>query len=230
MRRMVRTGRFANVTALLALVVALSGSAYAATKIRSGDIVNGQVKRADLGTSAVTSLKVRNGTLLAKDFEPGQLRRGPAGPAGAPGPAGPPGPGGVTGATGAPGLSASASANTTTPSTLASSGSIVLSATLTTPAQSRLVATGAAEISSNGGDNDQAFCYLRDGSGDVGMRLTAQIPAAARAPEPTGRGTLSPTGGVVRPAGNHTVQLVCGANAGGLTFQEASLTVVAAAP
>src|SRR3954452_3559625 len=48
-----------NAIALLALFVALGGTgAYAANTIMSGDIVDGQVKTADLGTGAVVSSKI----------------------------------------------------------------------------------------------------------------------------------------------------------------------------
>ena len=84
-------GRYANVTATMALVVALGGSAYAANTVRSSDIKNGQVKGVDLANNAVTSGKVRNGTLLSKDFKRGQIPAGPRGTAGATGAAGPKG-------------------------------------------------------------------------------------------------------------------------------------------
>jgi len=78
-------GRYANVTATLALVVALGGSAYAANTVRSSDIKNGEVRRVDLADNAVTSAKVRNGTLLSKDFKRGQIPAGQKGATGAPG-------------------------------------------------------------------------------------------------------------------------------------------------
>jgi hypothetical protein len=96
--------RYANVTSSLALVVALGGtSAYAATSIRSADIKNGQVKGVDLAVNAVTSGKVRNGSLLVKDFKAGQLpggATGAAGKAGANGATGADGKAGANGATG----------------------------------------------------------------------------------------------------------------------------------
>jgi hypothetical protein len=59
---------YANVTATLALVIALgTGSAYAANTIRSGDIVDGQVKRADLAASAVNSAKLKDNSVAAVD-------------------------------------------------------------------------------------------------------------------------------------------------------------------
>jgi hypothetical protein len=82
--------------ALIALFVALGGSAYAAVQIernaiKSRHIGPGQVKRSDLGKNAVNSAKVANRSLQAGDFAPGQLPRGaqgPTGPTGASGPTG----------------------------------------------------------------------------------------------------------------------------------------------
>ena len=89
---------------LLALFLALSGTAYAASLPRNS------VGPAQLKANAVTSSKVKNGSLLASDFRSGQLTaaRGPAGPkgdAGATGPAGPQGPAGPKGDSGARGPS-----------------------------------------------------------------------------------------------------------------------------
>ncbi|HEX8103975.1 MAG TPA: hypothetical protein VF533_15260 [Solirubrobacteraceae bacterium] len=50
---------FANVCSFIALTVALgTGGAYAANTVFSADIVDGEVKTADLGASAVTAAKV----------------------------------------------------------------------------------------------------------------------------------------------------------------------------
>lgn len=104
MKGIFASARYANVTATLALVVALGGTgAYAAGAIRSSDIVDGQVKAADVARGAVTSTKVRDGSLQARDFRHGELRRGATGPGGPAGPAGTAGPTGPAGATGSPG-------------------------------------------------------------------------------------------------------------------------------
>jgi hypothetical protein len=93
MRRIFRGTRYANVTSTLALVVALGGTgAYAANTIGSKDIRNGQVKGSDLGRNAVTSGKIRDHSLRAKDFVAGELPAGRSGPAGATGKTGPTGP------------------------------------------------------------------------------------------------------------------------------------------
>lgn len=74
MKRVLTRGSYANVASTLALVVALSGTAaYAANTIRSIDIVNGQVKGIDIGKNAVSSRKVKDGSLLPKDFKAGTL-------------------------------------------------------------------------------------------------------------------------------------------------------------
>jgi hypothetical protein len=71
------------VLAAIALAVALSGTAYAAVNA--------------LPRNSVTSVQVKDHSLLAKDFKAGQIPRGPAGAPGPAGPAGPPGPAGPAG-------------------------------------------------------------------------------------------------------------------------------------
>jgi hypothetical protein len=85
--------RHGTVVAYLALGVALSGTAYAATalprnSVRSVQIKNGQVKTADIARSAVKSSSVADGSLLARDFRPGQVPAGPRGLQGLQGPKG----------------------------------------------------------------------------------------------------------------------------------------------
>jgi hypothetical protein len=84
-----------TVIACIALVVACTGTATAATLITGKQIEN----------NSVTTKDVKNKSLRAGDFRPGTLLRGPAGAAGATGPQGPQGAQGAQGATGAPGLS-----------------------------------------------------------------------------------------------------------------------------
>src|SRR5215210_3342543 len=68
------------VIACLALLLALGGTGYAASQA--------------LPRNSVTSIQVKDRSLLARDFRAGQIPRGPAGPAGPQGPAGPAGPAG----------------------------------------------------------------------------------------------------------------------------------------
>ncbi len=56
------------VISVIALVVALGGASYAAIKIPKNSVGTKQLKK-----KAVTSAKVKDKTLLRKDFKPGQL-------------------------------------------------------------------------------------------------------------------------------------------------------------
>src|SRR5438445_13012754 len=83
---------YANVVASLALFIALGGGAYAALK---------------LPKNSVTTVQVKNRSLLAKDFKRGQLKAGRQGPLGLPGgdgAKGATGPAGVTGTQGQQGI------------------------------------------------------------------------------------------------------------------------------
>jgi len=76
----------AMVIACFALLLALGGTGYAASQA--------------LPRNSVTSVQVKDHSLLARDFKAGQLPRGKAGPAGPVGPAGPQGPAGPAGSAG----------------------------------------------------------------------------------------------------------------------------------
>jgi hypothetical protein len=107
----VRIPSLAMIVAILALLLALSGTAVAGALITgaqiknntvaSVDLTNNSIKSVDVRNNALTTLDVQNGSLRAVDFAAGELETGPAGPAG---PAGPTGPAGPSGPQGAPGL------------------------------------------------------------------------------------------------------------------------------
>lgn len=88
--------RLPIVLSLTALAVAVLGSTPVGEAALSA-LPRNSVGTNQLMTGAVTSIKVRNGSLLVRDFMPGQIPQGPAGPAGAAGPAGPAGPQGPPG-------------------------------------------------------------------------------------------------------------------------------------
>jgi hypothetical protein len=89
----------AMVVAMLALLVALGGSAGADPVGEVSALIRGK----SIAANAITSKHVKNRSLRSVDFARGQIPRGPAGP---PGPAGSPGPAGAQGPPGPAGASA----------------------------------------------------------------------------------------------------------------------------
>ena len=86
---------YANVMATVAVFIALGGTSVAAisltrNSVRSKHIAKGQVKRSDIGRSAVNSAKVANRSLRLIDFKAGQIPTGLPGTPGTPGPPGSP--------------------------------------------------------------------------------------------------------------------------------------------
>jgi Collagen triple helix repeat (20 copies) len=89
----------AMIVAMIALAVALSGTAVAGTTklITGSQIANGTIKLADIHSSAKTALKGQSGATGAQGSQGAQGAKGPVGPQGGTGAKG------DTGATGAPG-------------------------------------------------------------------------------------------------------------------------------
>lgn len=99
-----RRPSLATVMSLIALLVALSGTSYAAVtkllprnSVGSTQVINGSLQKADLSGTAVAALKGMQGP---RGPAGAQGPAGVTGPAGAAGPVGPPGANGATGATG----------------------------------------------------------------------------------------------------------------------------------
>jgi hypothetical protein len=65
---------FANVTALLALFVALGGSSYAAMRVGSADIADNSVRSVDLRDNSVRGRDIHKGTVRGTDFRDGDLK------------------------------------------------------------------------------------------------------------------------------------------------------------
>jgi hypothetical protein len=103
---------YANVMSSIAVFVALGGGAYAAATLPKNSVGAQQIK-----SNAVTSSKVKNGSLLSTDFQAGQLPRGDKGD---------PGGQGSKGDTGAPGQDGQAG-----PTGPAGPGAVKLNAVMT---------------------------------------------------------------------------------------------------
>jgi hypothetical protein len=98
MTRITRHFTYANVTASLALFVALGGISWAAVALPRNSVGAKQIK-----TGAVRSAEVKDRALKRRDFARGTLLSGPQGPMGLPGPKGDPGQNGAPGEKGEPG-------------------------------------------------------------------------------------------------------------------------------
>jgi hypothetical protein len=82
----------ALVVAVLALIIAMAGTSYAAIKLPANSVGTKQIK-----ANAIVSSKIKDGSLTAKDFAKAQLPNGAQGIQGIAGPAGPQGAKGDTG-------------------------------------------------------------------------------------------------------------------------------------
>jgi hypothetical protein len=95
MNRIRRHLTYANVMATLGVFLALGGVSYAALKLPKNSVGSKQIKK-----NAITSTKVKNGSLKQGDFAAGQLPAGLPGAQGVPGLKGDKGAKGDTGDTG----------------------------------------------------------------------------------------------------------------------------------
>ena len=146
------------VVACIALVVALGGASYAAVAIPKNSIGTTQLRKkavtgSRLAANAVTGQAVKNGTLMAADFKPGEVPagapgvQGPAGPKGDAGPAGPKGDAGAAGAAGAAGLSGLEQVTVDSASDSSSPKTVFV----TCPGAKKVISVGGTIYSAGGG-------------------------------------------------------------------------------
>ena len=213
------------VVACVALIVALSGTSYAALNLPRNSVGNKQLR-----PNAVTSGKVRNGTLTAKDFKSSALRRGPRGPQG------PAAPGGIPrvalasrdpfapGGTAAPlpvgatpvdvvGLSVAAGSN----SYVSSSGPIVANG------PSRLIANGQAVILNAAAAAANVTCRIVLVSASEVKAIGGSVNALLQ-----GNGDYVPvavSSGVDLAQGTYDVRVQCVSEQPSMQFHRGNLTV-----
>jgi hypothetical protein len=149
----------AMVVACIALLVALTGTSFAAVgalapnsvgtlQLKPNAVTNTKIKN-----NAVNSSKVANRSLLRSDFAPGQL---PAGPTGPQGPAGPAGPAGAAGAAGPAGVIGAITVRSSSIAVDGQSGTSVEDGKYVTRAAQILCASGELAISGGTGWSDDA--------------------------------------------------------------------------
>lgn len=145
------------------------------------------------------------------------------------------GPRGAQGNPGSPGLSASASDSESSNKTLSTSDTTLLTAHITTTAQSRIEASGGGTFSYNptGTAAARLDCGLNiapqgGSSAAMGNRTDEDFSGSVSYEEPGSAG-----GAAVEPAGSYTVTLTCNATPTGtatISFLRGDLNVFAAAP
>jgi hypothetical protein len=218
MRRRPRLS-YANVMATVAVFLALGGTGYAALRLPRNSVGNRQLR-----ANAVTSGKVRNASLRAIDFKPGQLPAGPRGAKGATGSKGSTGSRGPTGPTGPAGPVVVAAAGSTLGAPAASPDQTFASTVVTTKAAGPLLITSLGTVSST--------CAVAPCTADVGIYVDGQ-PVAHTLAHVSDTGSapfnqIGLTGSVA--IGAHTVSIAAkrtGATAPTVTFSGAGLSVVA---
>jgi hypothetical protein len=154
-----------TVVASVALFAALGGSSYAAISLPKGSVGTKQIR-----ANAVRSSKVKDHSLLARDFKPGQLPAGPRGPKGDAGPKG----------------------NTGAPGTARAYARVVVSAGGATvdPAQSKGVTTANVSRRAEG-----VTCFKALGFTPKAIVVSADIGVAGSG-IPVAGGALAPSAGV----------------------------------
>lgn len=219
---------YANVMATLAVFVVLGGGAYAATRLPKNSVGASQIR-----DNAITSPKVKNGSLLKQDFKAGQLPGGPQGLPGAPGQKGDAGP------TGPAGPTASASASSGGPFNVPLTNTVTptapVQAQITTTFRSRLVATGTASMKDTAAETapGDVGCVLSidqpPPSVATGARISQQVRARLPVSSTSEHSAVAVTGeSAVLPPGTYFVGLHCLSFSGhDATADAADVTVIA---
>jgi len=142
---------FANVTAVLALFIALGGTSYAALKVTGKNVKDGSLTGKDVKDNSLTTRDVSQ--LTKGDFKAGQFPagtkgdQGPQGPKGDPGAPGAPGKDGV-GTDGAPGLSGVEIVSAASPSFIPDSTTSEVTSTVECPGSKKVLGGGVDAYSS----------------------------------------------------------------------------------
>jgi hypothetical protein len=195
----------AHAIALAALFVALGGTSYAVTQLPRDSVGGAQLQK-----NAVTSSKVKDGSLRGRDFGARDLAR-LKGPAGSPGAKGDPGIKGDTGATGATGPAYSfwSSDNPVFPDVdLSTSLADVASRAVTAPFAGQLIVNFSGNLYQSGAGAAQGECrvVLTQGATELASGQAGYEDFTADAEDHQ----LALTAGFTIPAaGSYTVRVRC---------------------
>jgi len=224
--------------AVLALIVALGGTAFAdpiaqvARKIRGKDIAANAVTGAKVKNESLTGADVKN--LTAGDFQPGALPQGTQGP---PGVAGKNGVNGTDGTDGAPGQAGPAASDVTDTECNPLNGSGVYvqcgSVTLNLPAAGKVFVMASLSYWISGNQATAGKCRITaDGSFataandtmNVGYNAANGNNGASLGGAPLGTSLSAVTGTL--GAGSHTVGVECNESAADLRFSNTAVSAI----
>jgi hypothetical protein len=218
----------ATAIALLALVLAVSSPAWGAPASSAASKAIKKISGKQIASNAITSSKVKDGTLLPKDFKGGAAAltgkagaAGARGPAGAAGAAGPAGPIGKTGATGPQGPSNAIVRKAAT--TLVTDSKDVISMTL--PPGSWVV-TARLDGANTVANATRLECALIDPSGD-GLDFGKTRLAANNGASTDLVFTTFTLAGATSTPGGGTVRMACGSTAAASPIELISLQMIA---
>lgn len=205
----------ATVIAVLALVVAVSAPAWA------GPVKN-LITSKQIAKNAITSPKVKDRSLLAKDFKKGQLPQGATGPAGPQGPAGPALTGGAQDPSGT--IGPIAGSMTDLFEAAETTGQLVL------PWKGRVTVNGFADVTNTAAAISRTRCnlFISDGTGPNNGLAPFSPNAFGDTPATDNYHVTIPlTGFVVKPAGAYNIAVRCAVVTGATVSYSAALNYTA---
>jgi hypothetical protein len=217
----------AIVVAFLALVLALTAPAWAGT-------VKQLITGKQIARNAITSPKVKNRSLLARDFKRGQLPRGLRGATGPQGPKGDTGAQGERGPAG-PSLVGGAKSDSGTIGPIAGTMVDLASGATTTgqvvlPWTGLITANGFADVATTAATTSRTRCnlFISDGTGPNNGLATFSPNSFGDTPATNNYHISIPlTGFITKPAGTYNIAVRCAIVSGSVASHTAALSYTA---
>ncbi|MEO7198203.1 MAG: hypothetical protein ABIZ50_06990 [Solirubrobacterales bacterium] len=223
---------YANVMSTVAVFLALGGGAYAISKLPAKSVGRKQIQK-----SAVVSSKVKDQSLLGKDFKPGELPQGKQGDQGLTGVQGPPGPTASSFSSHAPAAQSITSGTQSETQVMeltdGASGGL-----LTIGFSGRILVNASISLrNSDLGASSNVYCRLKIAPQGGPFTPISNFTSVLLGPDPLAQDRDSSAqvplvGAVDEPPGTYNVNVGCTTGLGGgnsVVFEQGDLTAVATA-